>query len=109
MAAPYTKPIAIFALMQITIIVVGILAAGVVAKLSGNFCWPTTIFIRNSGFYFLLIPIIWGTVTAYVKNNSSGRIGTILLYSGLVIAIVLAVFMFSATLGKLSTGCGGIE
>ncbi|MDA3797600.1 MAG: hypothetical protein PF692_00765 [Kiritimatiellae bacterium] len=97
MAAPYTKPIAIFALMQVSIIVLGILAAGIASKMARDLGAATTgtiIFIRNHGIYLLFIPIIWGAVTAYVQNTSSGIKSAILLYSGLAIAIILALFMF---------------
>lgn len=112
MSNPDAKPIAIFALAQLGIIFLGILAAGVTAKLwrdaTGMDPRSITLFVLNRGVLLCAIPLVWAAVTAHVRNNTpnSGIKGTVLLIAGPIIAVVLAVFMTGATLFQLCTTDG---
>ncbi len=64
----------------------------------------------NRGILLCAIPLVWAAVTAKVRNDASksGVIGTILLISGPIIAVLLAIFMTGATLLQLCCVDGGM-
>jgi EamA domain-containing membrane protein RarD len=112
MSNPDAKPIAIFALAQLGIIFLGILAAGVTSKIlrdsTGMEPPSITLFVLNRGILLCSIPLVWAAVTAHVRNNTPnpGIKDTVLLIAGPIIAVVLAVFMAGATLLQLCASHG---
>ncbi len=108
MINPDAKPITIFSLLQVAIILLGILGAGMTSRFLRDAMGdeplpPITLFVLNRGIILCLIPIVWAAVTAHVRTNipNAGIKGTILLLAGPIIAVALAVFMLGATLLQL--------
>lgn len=109
MSHPDARPITIFALAQVMIVLLGVMAAGVTSKLlrdaTGNEPPPVTLFVLNRGILLCAIPLVWAAVTAHVRGDvaRAGAWRTVLLIAGPVIAVGLAIFMLVATL--LQLGC----
>lgn len=113
MSSSDAKPIAIFALAQVAIVFLGILAAGVTCKMMRDYAGhepPITLFVLNRGILLCAIPLVWAAVTAKVRTDASksGVMGTVLLISGPIISVLLAIFMLGATLLQLCCGDGSM-
>jgi hypothetical protein len=106
MADQQAKPLTIFALIQVAVILAGILSAGVFSKL-----WRETVdpnppavmmFVLNRGVVLLAIPVLWLLATLQVRSSGSTPepLKSGLFLFGIVLALGLAAFMFIATVGQ---------
>jgi hypothetical protein len=107
---PYSKPIAVLALIQLAVVFLGILAAGATQKVICDAMKDDlpriTRFILNQGLVLALVPLLWAGVTGHVVNRVESRqgAGTALVVSGVLLAVGLAVFMLAGTLGQMFIG-----
>ena len=103
MSNPNAKPIVIFALIQLAVVFAGILAAGTYSGLSRNVLErelpDVTKFVFHAGILFAVVPLVWAAATAYIQNRSDtpSWLSRVMIVSGIVIAVVLAIFMYQAT------------
>jgi hypothetical protein len=114
MTDPHAKPLTILALMQIAVILLGIVAAGVFSKIfvAAFRTHPPALmtFVRDRGFLLLGIPMLWLLMTLLIRHSESQahRMGVVLYVIGIALIVALAFFMVAVTAGSLSQGHGGL-
>jgi len=110
-----TKPITIFALLQVGVILLGILAASVCCKIYRDYLNipppSITLFVRYGGIVLLLVPLFWVAITAHFRINQSSHnfLGSVLLFIGLALIVALTIFMVSATFWQFTNFTSGIN
>jgi hypothetical protein len=93
------RPITIVGLFQVLTVVVGILAARIILKMSGypddtSVRWnAASVFLRNYGIALLLVPLIWTPLTVAIERKSDHPFAASLLsLSGPALLIGLLLF-----------------
>jgi hypothetical protein len=91
-----------YALMQIVAVIYGVLASGTAVKLNkpwveGGYTMPPmyyyAVFLRDYGFWFLIIVLIWTAAVSYLSSpfaNHEVSEGT-LTWSGMIVALLMAI------------------
>ena len=95
------RNILVVTIMQIAVIVVGVLAAGICHKVFTNHevaMPPPAAALYWHGVVGLLIPATWGigTVVLHLRTNVSDGIKTLAFWFGILILIVMTIFILYA-------------
>jgi hypothetical protein len=95
------KNIVVVTIMQVAVIVVGVLAAGICHKvfLDHNVAMPLpAAMLYWHGVVGLLIPVAWGmgTVVLYLRTTVSDGIKTLAFWLGVLILIMMIAFVLYA-------------
>jgi len=95
---------AILALVQTLLLILGFFALGTVLKTSGYpdalaIHWnPLAVFLREHGFWLLLLPVLWGAFATTAQRLDRGFLSYHLAYIiGLCVAgVTIALFLYAA-------------
>lgn len=102
MSHPKARPVVIFALIQLAIVFIGILAVGVSGRIERELSShpPSALsdFIRNHGPWLGLVPLVWlGTTLTVLHSRRTGAlVEWLFVFGGVALAVGLAALMFRA-------------
>ena len=98
------SPTAIIALIQAVTIFIGFVVVRMAMKLNGydavfdtDYASPASVFVRNYGLWFLLLPVCWMAITFWAERN---RFGPALYRSMMVLGVLIiaAAILFFANI-----------
>ena len=94
-----SRLIPIIGLFQVLTVVVGMLAARIILKMSGypddaTVRWnPAAVFLRNSGSILLLFPVLWTPLAVAAENHLARAVVAAVLHA-MGAAILIGLFLF---------------
>jgi hypothetical protein len=108
---PYTKPIAIFGIIQVAIITYAVLATGMLLKMRSEEAQIRALLESFKSAYILLylIPLVWTAFASYVFTQQKFHHHAADLASGTWLVSTLALIFFAGTLTLRSFEVGSLD